>query len=209
MTTRRSLLGVIAAIAGGNAPAVPHMVRGTAAQPNNSCREPRPSRSPGCPSPPRLQLRAASGKQQRGAIGTYCWADERGTGCCVDMIGPLYPSCPLIVEEGDTLVIPLDPVGRVTELSYTVQRDNASSDSTPEATDERTNRALFEGTVERPSSPLHLPADVAPGRYTIDLFAQVADRGDTSQGFLIEIRPAADGAATPPAAATPITAPEQ
>lgn len=214
MRTRRSLIAAAAALAGWWQTGV-HGPGGRAARADSACVEPDggPMRD-GCAQPPRMVLGVPTGGSQEAGLGSTCWATG-GSGCCIDMIGPVYPTCPLVLPAGEVMEIQFQDLGVVSELSVELRPDPAvASGNARRPTRRRTGReALWRLVLDRPASPLRLPAFLPPGAYVIDLFAYAdgpRGGGDTSQGFRIVVEPRADespsGAATTPpvAGATPV-----
>ncbi|MCC6313186.1 MAG: hypothetical protein IT337_04175 [Thermomicrobiales bacterium] len=163
-----------------------------------------------CPKPPRMTLKA-DGRRQRGRLGTYCWS-EGEYGCCVDMIGELYPADALFISFGETPELDLSVLGPLAELSYEIRSvrleivdDGLSWKDTPGP--EPTRR--FD--LIRPTSPVLLPDDLPHGLYVVGVFAAAERGGDTWQGFRLYVGPEPEtsaSGATPAAApvATPVAA---
>lgn len=208
MRTRRSLLGLGPAVFGAWLLGRAGDAR-QAATPDAPCEERRGRLGVGgCPRPPRMLLRAASGASQRAALGTWCWSlGERG--CCVDMMG-IYPRCPASIVEGEALEIQFGQLGTVSEMHVEVRPDPNPEPGVEPAADPGSSRHVI--VVEDPVSPFRLPADLAPGAWVIDVFAYAdgpRGGGDTAQGFRFVVEEGQGGvgtpvAATPVAGATPV-----
>jgi len=150
-----------------------------------------------------MEVRAPSGKRQRGERGSYCWADEAGA-CCVDIAGDVYPCRPLVLAPGEKADLRFAHLGPVEHLSYRVRphdpEEGAPTCGGPPAPTGTTREA----ELDRPAAPLLLPDDLPPGTYAVDVFVQMEEWGDTRQGFLLLVAPAGEAAATPAAGATPV-----
>ncbi len=178
MGSRRSLtLG----LAGSIALLANHPIRGTARQDTP---------------PPHMVLRSASGGEQEGGIGTYCWGTE-----CVDMGSTPFPRCSLLVTAGEALTMDVSAIGRIRRLHYTIW-DLAKDELTGDPS--WSGRIDVMPTHDREIAPVLMPFNLPPGLYAIEVFTRLRSRGDTYQGFKLLVQPASS-AATPEAstAATP------
>ena len=208
MRTRRSLIAVAVAAAGWWQDA--HHGRGViSARDDAACAEPDDGPMPDrCPRPPRMVLRVPGRESQEAGLGTYCWGVEESA-CCVDMVEPVYPSCPLVVPAGEEVEIDFAGLGAVSELTLDLRNDPAETGAGRRGRSRRKPgaEAIWRLVLDRPASALRLPAYLPPGGYVIDLFAYADGPdggGDTSQGFRIVVESEAGTAATPAAGATPV-----
>jgi hypothetical protein len=129
--------------------------------------------------PPPMVLRSASGGEQEGGIGTYCWGAQ-----CVDMLSTPYPECPLAVTEGEALTLDVSALGRPSGLDYAIWNT---------AEDDLAGEPSSSGKIDVEPigvGPIPLAFDLSPGRYAIEIFGQYTASGDSTQGFTLLVQPA-------------------
>lgn len=147
------------------------------------------------PEPPEMVLRTGGGAEQRGGHGAYCWR-----GACVDSAGIAYPRPPLTVTPGEPLTLHHDPLGPLARIGWEVFRyEDRVSPGPADGQDWDDVAPVRRDTERRPSGPLDLSDDLPPGRYVIEVFAELRGGGDSQQGFDIVV-----GAAT---GSTPVASP--
>ncbi|HET7036552.1 MAG TPA: hypothetical protein VFI42_12790 [Thermomicrobiaceae bacterium] len=145
--------------------------------------------------PPNITLLSFAGVQQGGS-GTYCWQSV-----CVDMVGVVFASQPLVVAAGEVVRLDFSKLGRLAHAEYQLYRYERAVNQLGVRGEQLIlpveQSAVKQGTLPRePIASIWL--DVPPGRYVLTVFATAgADshhaRGDTTQGFNLEVGP---GAAT-------------
>jgi hypothetical protein len=139
-----------------------------------------------------MVLRSRS-RRQHGARGSYCWGDET-EGCCIDA-GPAYPADKLYLYLEESPELDFSELGLLAELVYEIWPSRIIVvDQGFSWTDETPALPIRRQSLARPKNPVRFPDDLPHGLYLINVFADVAAGGSTSQGFRIYVGPETEDA---------------
>jgi hypothetical protein len=133
---------------------------------------------------------SANGQLQSSEVGGFCWPLNSGTMCSDPAAWPT-PKSPLVVSSPVTLELTMPISDKVKHIEYMVSKVSATDlndyDSGP-------NVSLWNISVEnvkpiKAAGVQQLKLELQPGLYALTFFGWWSGVGDSTHGFLIEVKP--------------------
>ena len=129
-------------------------------------------------------------QSQTSEIGGFCWPLKEGTVCADPYAWPT-PKVPMAVSSPVRLELSMPIPEKVKYIEYMVTK---VSDSDLNESSSAVNASLWNIPVEhvkpiKPTGIQQLELELEPGLYALTFFGWWSGVGDSTHGFLIEVRP--------------------